>query len=67
METGAVAVAGTADSSGARNSDRKNSALVITAASPDLPPSWIPAADSTYTITGVEPAKHVLQQIIRGN
>ena len=47
MDTGAVAVAGTLLSNGAKNSAKKNSALVTTAARPERPPSWIPAADST--------------------
>ena len=55
MATGAVAVAGTWLNTGARNRDAKNRTPVVIAATPVRPPSSMPAADSTYTMTGEEP------------
>ena len=47
---GAVAAAGTSPIIGARINDAKNNIPVITDASPVLPPTATPAADSAYVV-----------------
>ena len=52
---GAVAVWGTVPKRGARKTEQKKKKPIVTAVSPVLPPSLMPAAVSTCTITGVLP------------
>lgn len=52
IRTGAVAKPGIAVKIGEKNNDKKNNPAIVRPASPVLPPSAIPAADSTNA-TGV--------------
>lgn len=47
MRAGAVAAAGTMPTTGKRRADKRKATAVDTAVKPVLPPSAIPAADST--------------------
>jgi hypothetical protein len=57
MFTGAVAVTGIWLNSGAKNSARTNSKPMTIEENPVRLPSLIPAADSTYTMSGVVPMR----------
>ena len=54
-ETEAVAAIGTWLNSGAKSVKRRNKTPTVMAVRPVWPPSLIPAADSTYTISGADP------------